>query len=350
MDITKTTRLFAGCGMLILISGGAFADGWDPKSHATNQPRNHSNNTGGVGDTRHNMTMNYSAYGGRNDVGFRMDSDRNNYGAVCVYCHTPHGANTQIDAPLWNRTVAPDSVYQVYDKPTTLMQPVSTPGPTSLTCMSCHDGTIAIDSVLNMPGSGRNPIDNSENISIGVGGNTNFLDQWKAGGNIGPPPGVHATLGPDLGGGEGNGPSGTCAFCHNNDYDIGNFRAFMLGTDLRNDHPVGVLYPGDNGVATGFFNEPSVKLPGNMAFFDTNGNQRADPDEVRLYDSGEGYEVECASCHDPHGVPSGGSGTNTTFSPSFLRVNNGIGDERHDGNVGITSNGPSALCLTCHTK
>jgi len=122
----------------------------------------------------------------------------------------------------------------------------------------------------------------------------------------------------------------------------------MIGTDLRNDHPVGVLYP-DTYTPAADFNEPNVKLPGNMAFFDTNGNNRADPDEVRLYDSGEGYEVECASCHDPHGVPSGGSGTNTRFSPSFLRVNNGIGAS-HDGNTGIVSNGPSALCLTCHTK
>ncbi|VAW92721.1 hypothetical protein MNBD_GAMMA20-1957 [hydrothermal vent metagenome] len=58
--------------------------------------------------------------------------------------------------------------------------------------------------------------------------------------------------------------------------------------------------------------------------------------------------MECTSCHDPHGVPSGGSGTNTRFSPSFLRVNNGIGASR-DENTGITRNGPSALCLTCHT-
>ena len=123
----------------------------------------------------------------------------------------------------------------------------------------------------------------------------------------------------------------------------------MIGTDLRNDHPVGVLFP-DVFTPVTDFNEPNVKLPGEMAFFDTNGNNRADPDEVRLYDSGEGYEVECASCHDPHGVPSGGSGTNTRFSPSFLRVNNGIGSINHDGNAGIVSNGPSALCLTCHTK
>jgi len=197
MDITKTTRLVAGLGMLIF-AGGAFADGWDPESNAGSQ--------GSIANTRHNMTMDYDGTG--TGVGFNMDGYRNDYGAVCIYCHTPHGANQQIQAPLWNRTVALDSVYTIYDKPTTLMRTMSTPGPTSLTCLSCHDGTIAIDSVLNMPGSGRNPVDNSENISVGKLGNTSFLDQWRAGGNIGPPPGTHATLGPELG---ASGPSNTCA-------------------------------------------------------------------------------------------------------------------------------------------
>jgi hypothetical protein len=60
--------------------------------------------------------------------------------------------------------------------------------------------------------------------------------------------------------------------------------------------------------------------------------QRADANEIRLYNTGEGYEVECASCHDPHGVPSAGPGS--TFNPTFLRINN----------TG------SAVCLTCHSK
>ncbi len=338
MDITKTVRLVAGLGMF-LSAGIASADGWDPGSGA--------GAIGSIANTRHNMTMDYTSAGGP-DVGFNMNGYRNDYGAICVYCHTPHGANSQIQAPLWNRTINAGS-YTIYDRPTTLMRPIGQPGPSSLTCLSCHDGTIAIDSVLNMPGSGWNPIDNSTNNEVGTSDQA-FLSQWQAAGNEGPPPGTHATLGPDLGAGAG---ADTCARCHLSDIigtngTIESFAAFMIGTDLRNDHPVGVLYP-DTYTPAADFNEPNVKLPGNMAFFDTNGNNRADPDEVRMYDSGEGYEVECASCHDPHGVPSGGSGTNTRFSPSFLRVNNGIG-ATHDGNSGITSNGPSALCLTCHTK
>ncbi|HSO06820.1 MAG TPA: cytochrome c3 family protein, partial [Pelomicrobium sp.] len=91
----------------------------------------------------------------------------------------------------------------------------------------------------------------------------------------------------------------------------------------------GIRYPQPT---VGFdFNEPTRKV-GALAYFDVNANQHADSNEVRLYDTGEGYEVECASCHDPHGVPSGGAGS--VFNPTFLRV----------------SNAGSQLCLTCHVK
>jgi len=343
MDIKRTTKLVLGIGLAVF-AGASVADGWDPASNAGAR--------GSIANTRHDMTMDYTSGGGA-DVGFIMNGFRNDYGAICVYCHTPHGGNTQIQAPLWNRTIN-NGTYTIYDKPTTLMRPIGQPGPNSLTCLSCHDGTIAIDSVLNMPGSGLNPVNSTlANNSTGTS-NLAFLDQWSAAGNEGPPPGTHATLGPDLGNGS---LGGTCGTCHFADGAITSsaggflqsYRAFMIGTDLRNDHPVGVLFP-DAFTPVTDFNEPNVKLPGRMAFFDGNGNNHADPDEVRLYDTGDGYEVECASCHDPHGVPSGGSGTNTRFSPSFLRVNNGIGGPSTAGNAGIVSNGPSALCLTCHAK
>ena len=51
-----------------------------------------------------------------------------------------------------------------------------------------------------------------------------------------------------------------------------------------------------------------------------------------FYDSGNGFRVECASCHDPHGVPAKGGGP--FFNKTFMRVSN-------DG---------SDLCLTCHIK
>jgi len=339
--------------VLLAISSYTVADGWDPGSSATTK--------GSIGNTRHNLTMNYKEFGGDRDLGFNMNAKRNDYGAVCVYCHTPHGGNTKVDAPLWNRTVNPGN-YIIYDKPRTLNRPIGAPGPASLTCLSCHDGTIAIDSVLNMPGSGLDPTNSGlANNSEGTS-NIAFLSKWNAGGFTGPPPGQHATLGPELAGQDPSLTVGsvtdTCAGCHNSMVNgrIGSYAAFMLGTDLRNDHPVGILFP-DPG--QGDFNNPSVRQArgggkGGIAFFDLNGNSHADPSEVRLYDSGGGYEVECASCHDPHGVPSKPGDPTSRFNPSFLRVNNGVAGT-HAGTTGIAqggsfSGGPSALCLTCHAK
>lgn len=320
MAIKTTTKLVLGMGLLGF-GATAFADGWDPTSQASA--------IGSIANTRHNLTVSY------NSLGQVMDLARNNYGAICVYCHTPHGANGQIQAPLWNRTINPGN-YTIYDKPTTLMRPIGLPGPNSLTCLSCHDGTIAIDSVLNMPGSGG-----YGNNEVGTS-NMAFLDNWSAAGNPGPS-GDHFVLGPELG------TSNTgCAFCHTpgNPFGAPDYSVFMLGTDLRNDHPVGVQFPTSFGPEIDF-NEPNVKVPGKWAFFDVNGNNHADKNEVRLYDTGDGPEVECASCHDPHGIPSNGAGTR--FNPSFLRVNNGIAGT-HNGTTGIVSDGPSALCLTCHSK
>ncbi len=307
---------------LLALSANAHADGWDSGSSAST--------IGSIANTRHNLTVSFNA------SGQIMDIARNNYGAICVYCHTPHGANKQIAAPLWNRTVNPGN-YTIYDKPTTLMRPISLPGPNSLTCLSCHDGTIAIDSILNMPGSGG-----YGNNEVGTANDT-FLDSWSAAGNPGPS-GVHFVLGPSTTG-------GNCTFCHQQPGGITantpDYRVFALGTDLRDDHPIGVLFPTSFTPGVVDFNEPSVIIPGKWAFFDGNGNGIAEKDEVRLYDSGDGPEVECASCHDPHGVPSNGPGTR--FNPSFLRVNNGISGSSA-GETGILSAGGSALCLTCHAK
>lgn len=327
---TKTTKL--ALGIILLCAGSiSLADGWDPTSQA--------GAIGSIADTRHNLTVSF------NSNAVFMNLARNDYGAVCVYCHTPHGANKQIQAPLWNRTVNPGN-YTIYDKPTTLGLEgrMSLPGPSSLTCLSCHDGTIAIDSVLNMPGSGRNPSDNSlSNNEVGTA-NMAFLDTWTAVGNPGPS-GNHFTLGPELGQGD---TSSACAFCHNGSLSgVPDYSAFMLGTDLRNDHVIGVKFPTTFGPGIDF-NEPDVVVSGKWAFYDTNGNNIAEKNEVRLYDTGDGPEVECASCHDPHGIPSNGPGTR--FNPSFLRINNGIADTSSPGTAGLASDGPSALCLTCHAK
>ncbi len=268
-------------------------------------------NRDSVANTRHNMTQRARSGGSPNSA--VMTPYRNDYDEVCVYCHTPHGASAA-QLPLWNRTIVP-TTYQIYStvNSSTISQPVSQPGATSVACLSCHDGQTAIDSIINMPGSGRALPAQATSV------NTGFLNAWVN------PTGLstfaHANL-------------VECMTCHATGVGVvgagaTDFRAFLLGTDLRDDHPVGVLYPAA-GANPDFKNPTGVYV--NLRFFDNNGNGRPDKNEVRMYNTGEGFEVECASCHDPHGVPSAGAGS--SFNATFLRV----------------ANPGSALCLTCHTK
>lgn len=275
-------------------------------------------NRGSVANTRHNLTQRQAAGGGPS--GSIMDPYRNDYAEVCVYCHTPHGANSNVAVPLWNRTIKATTYITYADLgTTTLTQQVVQPGPNSLACLSCHDGQVGVDSVINMPGSG------GYNAAQATAQSDTFLNAWTN--PRGSDATVHLGLNPV--------PSQGCLACHSAGAGIvgagaTDFSIFVIGTDLRNDHPVGVRFP--TGAAAVDFKPPNAARPG-IAWFDTNSDARPGSNEVRLYDSGNGPMVECASCHDPHGVPSAGAGSQ--FNPTFLRVANNIG---------------SALCLTCHTK
>lgn len=299
----------ASAGILLLAGSATsvWADGWNPNSKATNRDS--------VANTRHNLTQRWA------DWEVWMDGYRNDYNEVCVYCHTPHSASAQMgNAPLWNRT-KPSGAYTLYSANTTLGRPVTQPGTASLTCLSCHDGTVAVDSIINMPNSGG--YSSAQQTSVNIA----FLDSWSGAG----PTGNHAVL--------YNSPVNDCNRCHSPAMfpNMTDSIAFNIGTDLRNDHPVGILYPTDFSGVTDF-NQPNAELAGKAWYFDINGDGQMDAREVRMYDTGEGYEVECASCHDPHGVPSAGPGS--TFIPSFLRV----------ANSATWGGSPSKLCLTCHVK
>ena len=64
---------------------------------------------------------------------------------VCIFCHAPH--NTSGMRPLWNREV-PVASYDIYQSSTLDAQPGQPTGASKL-CLSCHDGTIALGSVLS---------------------------------------------------------------------------------------------------------------------------------------------------------------------------------------------------------
>ncbi|NOY37462.1 MAG: cytochrome c3 family protein [Chlorobi bacterium] len=65
-------------------------------------------------------------------------------GILCGVCHTPHNANgTVANAPLWNHEVTTSS-YTLYSSPT-LDATVNQPSASSKLCLSCHDGTVALE-------------------------------------------------------------------------------------------------------------------------------------------------------------------------------------------------------------
>jgi len=242
----------------------------------------------GISDSKHNL--------GSTGSGNSFDGT----GEICVFCHTPHGGDTSAPVPLWNRDLGTNT-YQTYDDlgTSSLDGAVATVGSVSIACLSCHDGTQALDSVINQPGSGL------VNSGFEAG-------SWS--GNIDP----DGTLGDNI---------------------ITN-----IGTDLRNDHPIGIQY-GGGGITSGqvngntndadFWQPTPVVVSGAITtwYIEASGNGARDKEDVILFsrpsgDFGGGStvepSVECASCHDPH----------TTVNPTFLRVTN----------VG------SQICLTCHNK
>lgn len=230
---------------------------------------------------------------------------------LCVFCHTPHGADTSASAPLWNRVIS-GTTYQTYDSlgTSTLDGRTAPVGSVSIACMSCHDGTQAMNVVINAPGSG------GYNATGGA-----MAGAWAGANQTG------GILNPGI---------------------ITN-----LTTDLRNDHPIGIQYAGGGynattpvtraaGVGDADFVVPQSALIGanRVWWVDTTAagglagsRQKTD---MALYARGPGAGgggytgqtqaepfVECASCHDPH-----------TANPTFLRI----------------ANTGSAVCLACHVK
>lgn len=73
-------------------------------------------------------------------------------GRICVACHAPHKTDTSIaDAPLWNHANTA-ATYTLYSSPT-MNATVSQPGGGSKLCLSCHDGTVAVNSFGGVTGS-----------------------------------------------------------------------------------------------------------------------------------------------------------------------------------------------------
>lgn len=223
---------------------------------------------------------------------------------ICVFCHTPHGADTSAAVPLWNRSLPAASSFTTYDSlGTSSLDGKTAPvGSVSIACLSCHDGVTSMSTVINQPGSGG--------YNTGVSMTGTWTGANQSGGTLG--------------------VSG----------QISN-----IGTDLKNDHPVGIQYGGGGlsvSAPTGTLKDADFRAASNASvnnmrvwWVDTEAtpNGTRQKSDMLLYTRAAtaGYTgqteaepfVECASCHDPH-----------TTQTTFLRISN-------DG---------SAVCLACHVK
>lgn len=143
-----------------------------------------------ITDTPHNLTIPAKS------VDPDMVNQIADYDEVCVYCHTPHGA--QSTGRLWNR-FTPAGPFRMYEDPTDM---IMDPQPTgnSLMCLSCHDGTIGLDVILNPPNTFAGPT-------------------WGV-------------------------PIDDCEGCHSGGNPDGgiDWEGVWFDTDLRRQHPISIIY------------------------------------------------------------------------------------------------------------
>ncbi len=70
---------------------------------------------------------------------------------ICIFCHTPHNAQTTQTVPLWNHATTA-ATFTLYSSSTLNAVPGQPTG-ASKACLSCHDGTVAIDSYGSRTGA-----------------------------------------------------------------------------------------------------------------------------------------------------------------------------------------------------
>ncbi len=66
---------------------------------------------------------------------------------ICIVCHTPHNSQTLPDAPLWNHQLSAVTNYTLYTNAVsgTFDATAGQPDGASKLCLSCHDGTVALE-------------------------------------------------------------------------------------------------------------------------------------------------------------------------------------------------------------
>ena len=299
--------------------------------------------TENVGNTKHNL-------------GSALQTDLVGVGTVigtsevCVFCHTPHGGRDDVaggGAPLWNRAL-PTGTFTNYTSPNfdnDYGGGSAGPKGVSLACLSCHDGTIALDALINAPGSGGFDVNNRSgtsprsSLAITFTGAGTDIDKLKGGerpstaaggGFLG---GLNDFVNPVGGAGMAPFPN--------------------LGSDLTDDHPISMRMPGADLQFKEALAGLTASAGGNVKYVKRGSAQLPTDsrDRIRLYNSDATTVdwVECASCHNPHTprttflrLPSLPTAAGGTERPAYAATTGR--DLNHEPNQG------SLICFTCHEK
>jgi predicted CXXCH cytochrome family protein len=161
----------------------------------------------------------------------------NNYDEICIFCHTPHKAVDQLNAPLWNRSGTDTISIALYYNSATLDTQSKQAAVSAKVlasdvklCLSCHDGASLTKTLAN-PSNLVNNADPGGPAYSNLTGDANLDDGHAA-----------------------------------------------AGVDLHDDHPIGMVY---NTIVS---NKP--------------GEWVATPvSSIKFYDGGVMW---CSSCHDVH--------------------------------------------------
>ncbi len=240
-----------------------------------------------VENTIHNLSATGvdPAIGGAGSSFYATNEDQ-----ICVFCHTPHGGI--LDGPLWNHSTPSNTSFTHYNSVTlsSVLQGLSVSrivNDESLICMSCHDGSISVNHLINVPNDRTTPIETLFNNDP----DTEIIDLFG---------GVGSRIGAAPGNTSGTG-------------------------DLTDDHPISFSYSdvlADPAYGVGGSKENELRTVLAATTYKGEG--------IRFF--GTNDRVECSSCHDPHVDYVSGINSNN-YTPFLIRPNTG-----------------SDLCLSCHNK
>lgn len=247
----------------------------------------------GMANTKHNLTpTGPGAFKAPENTG------------LCVFCHTPHNATPQ--TALWNRAMSA-ATYTLYTSTTLKSQPTQPSGSSRL-CLSCHDGTMAMGTLLRPLG------------------------------------GVQPTLGKLTG-------------------------KALIGTDLSDDHPVSFAYDTALATARGDLVDPAGApkamhlAPGGQV--QCTSCHDAHVERVNFLHMDPIKGALCTTCHQPNGWTStrhassvaawSGAGTNPWPNTPYTTVADNACSSCH--RVHAAGHGQSLLaqsverenCTKCHT-